>query len=306
MANKTLVIMAAGMGSRYGGIKQVDPVGPNGEIILEYAIFDALYAGFDKVVFIINRSIEEIFKERIGDKIEKRVHTSYVYQSVQDIPKGFDVPHDRVKPWGTGHAVLLCKDVIDSPFAVIGADDYFGATSFTVLGEHLETLQDAKDMHQYCMVGFRLENTLSENGHVSRGICSVTHDGYLRSVQERTKIMKFGDDIRYTEDDQNWVSIPSGSTVSMNMWGFTPSLFDELEAMFIEFLDKHRDNSNKVEFYLPVVADSLISSRKARVKVLRTEDRWYGVTYKEDKPVVTEAVRKMHMQGTYPLRLWQE
>lgn len=305
MATKTLVIMAAGMGSRYGGNKQIDPVGPNGEIILEYSIYDSLKAGFDQVVFIINRNIEKAFRENIGLRIEKLVDTAYVYQSVDDVPAGFTIPAGRVKPWGTGHAVMLCGKTVKNPFAVINADDFYGTASFQVLGNYLENLRDTNEAYQYCMVGFKLENTLTENGHVSRGVCTITPDGHLKGIHERTKIMKFGTAVKYTEDGENWVSIPEGSTVSMNMWGFTPSLFHELEAGFSEFLDRNKSNADKAELYLPSVVDSLISKNKANVRVLTTEERWYGVTYKEDRAMVVEAVRKMHEQGIYPPHLWQ-
>lgn len=300
MASKTLVIMAAGMGSRYGGNKQIDPIGPNGEIILEYSIHDALKAGFDKVVCIINKTIEKDFRDSIGYRIEKLVDTAYVYQSVYDIPEGFAVPEGRIKPWGTGHAVLLCKNAVNTPFAVINADDFYGASSFRVLGDYLGTMTDTKEQFYFCMVGFRLENTLTENGHVSRGVCLVTPDGYLTGIHERTRIQKFDTVAKYTEDGENWITIPSGSTVSMNMWGFTPSLFGELEASFHRFLESCRGNASKAEFYLPSAVDSLISARKARVRVLTTDDRWYGITYREDRPVVIEAIGRMHEQGIYP------
>lgn len=297
--------MAAGMGSRYGGNKQIDPIGPNGEIILEYSIYDALRAGFDKVVCIINRTIEKSFRENIGRRIENQIDTAYVFQSVEDIPEGFTVPEGRVKPWGTGQAVLLCRNEVKTPFAVINADDYYGVSSFQVLGDYLGSMKDTARPYEYCMVGFKLENTLTENGHVSRGVCSVSNDGYLVGINERTRIQRFGSEARYTEDGEAWITIPAGSTVSMNMWGFTPSLFGELDAGFHEFFVKNRENAVKAEFYLPFAVDSLIATNKARVRVLKTEDHWYGVTYQADKPVVMEAVSKMHEQGIYPRRLWQ-
>lgn len=306
MAAKTLVIMAAGLGSRYGGNKQIDPIGPNGEIILEYSVYDAMRAGFDKIVCIINKTIEKSFRENIGCKIEKQIDTDYVFQSVADLPEGFSVPEGRVKPWGTGHAVLLCRDKVKTPFAVINADDYYGVSSFRVLGEYLDGLQDKDGIYEYCMLGFKLENTLTENGHVSRGVCSVNAEGYLTGIRERTKIQRFGSEARYTEDGETWVTIPAGSTVSMNIWGFTPSLFGELETGFRDFLAKNRENAEKAEFYLPFAVDNLITAGKARVKVLKTEARWYGVTYKEDRPVVMEAVAKLHEQGIYPERLWRD
>lgn len=288
------------MGSRYGGNKQIDPVGPNGEIILEYSIHDALKAGFDKVVCIINRTIEKDFRDNIGYRIEKLVDTAYVYQSVHDIPEGFAVPEGRVKPWGTGHAVLLCKNAVNTPFAVINADDFYGAESFKALGEYLATMADTQEQYHFCMVGFRLENTLTENGHVSRGVCMLTPDGYLAGIHERKRVQRFGTLAKYTEDGENWVTIPSGSTVSMNMWGFTPSLFGELEPGFHKFLESCKENAEKAEFFLPLAVDNMIAAGKAKVKVLNTDDRWYGVTYREDRPVVVEAIRKMHEQGIYP------
>jgi len=302
----TLVIMAAGIGSRYGGLKQIDPVGQNGEIIIDYSIYDALKAGFGKVVFIINRNIEEAFKENIGNKIEKLVDTDYVFQSVDDIPKGFKVPDGRVKPWGTGHAVLSCKNHVSTPFAVINADDFYGPSSFQKIGKHLMNLKDSDSLYNYCMVGFKLENTLTENGHVARGVCTVNKEGYLEEIHERTKIQRFEDGTKYTEDGENWVLIPEGSTVSMNMWGFTPSIFNELKARFPEFLRKNESNLAKAEYFLPSVVDNLISSGKAVVRVLPSEEKWYGVTYKEDKPVVKNAISEMVKRGVYPANLWED
>lgn len=306
MKKPALVIMAAGIGSRYGGLKQIDPVGQNGEKIIDYSIYDALKAGFGKVVFIINKKIEEAFRESIGNRVEKLVDTVYVYQSVNDVPSGFTVPEGRVKPWGTGHAVLSCMDVVDTPFAVINADDFYGQTSYQKIGRYLMDMKDTDDVYHYCMVGFRLENTLTENGHVARGVCTVGEDGCLKEIHERTKIKKFEDGVKYTEDDVNWVLIPEGSTVSMNMWGFTPGVFNELKAGFPEFLERNRGNIEKAEYFLPTVVDGLISSGKAIVKVLPSEERWYGVTYKEDKPVVKEAISQMVKCGVYPANLWEE
>ena len=299
-----LIIMAAGLGSRYGGLKQIEPVGPNGEIIIDYSIYDALKAGFGKVVFVINRDIEKAFRENIGTKIEKVLDTEYVYQSVHDLPEEFQVPDGRVKPWGTAHAVLCCRNAVNNPFAVINADDFYGSSSFGKIAGYLKGVEDSNGVYQYCMVGFKLENTLTENGHVARGVCSVNEEGYLKTIQERTRIQKFGGVTKYTEDGENWTVIPEGSTVSMNMWGFTPGFFNELQRQFPQFLQDNANNLSKAEFYLPAVVDSLISSGKARVKVLPTEERWYGVTYKEDKPMVKEAIQKMIQQGDYPENLW--
>jgi len=305
--NKTaLVIMAAGMGSRYGGLKQIDPVGPNGELIIDYSIYDALSSGFSKVVFIIKEEIEKDFKEIIGRRVEGLVETSYVYQKIDDLPKGLMIPEGRVKPWGTGHAVLSCRDAVDTPFAVINSDDFYGKTSFQVLNNYLCTMEANKGSYEYSMVGFKLENTLTDNGHVARGICTVDSDGYLKEIHERTKIKKFGNSASYTLDDINWVEIPYGATVSMNTWGFDPSIFKELEAQFPVFLERDNDNLLKAEYFLPEVVDNLISSNKAKVKVLSSNERWYGVTYKEDKPLVKEAIYKMIEQGIYPEDLWRD
>lgn len=306
MKKPALVIMAAGLGSRYGGLKQIDPVGQNGEIIIDYSIYDALKAGFGKVVFIINKNIEDAFKENIGNKIEKIVDTAYVFQSVEDVPEGVKIPDGRVKPWGTGHAVLSCINDVDTPFAVINADDFYGPTSFQQIGKYLVNIKDSDALYHYCMVGFRLENTLTENGHVARGVCTVDSDGYLKGIHERTKIQSFKDGTKYTEDGENWVLIPEGSTVSMNMWGFTPSIFNELKARFPKFLKENEKNLEKAEYFLPSVVDSLISSDKAFVKVLPSEERWYGVTYRDDKPVVKKAISDMVKRGVYPSNLWED
>lgn len=305
MNKTTLVIMAAGMGSRYGGLKQMDPVGPSGELIIDYSIYDALRAGFNKVVFIIKEEIEEAFKEVIGKRTEGLIDTEYVYQNINDLPEGFKIPEGRIKPWGTGHAVLSCRNAVDTPFAVINADDFYGRTSFQVIHDYLCTMKDDKGIYEYSMVGFKLENTLTDHGHVARGICTVSKDGYLEKIQERTKIKKIGEAAKYTLDDVNWVEIPSEATVSMNTWGFNTSIFKELEAQFPEFLNKNSNNLQKAEYFLPEVVDNLISVDKARVKVLTSTERWYGVTYKEDKPVVKEAINNMIENGIYPENLWR-
>lgn len=305
MNNKTtLVIMAAGMGSRYGGLKQIDPVGPNGEIIMEYSIYDAIKAGFSKVVFIIKKEIEETFREVIGKKIEGLIDVEYVYQKLENLPAGFSVPEGRVKPWGTGHAVLSAKNAVTTPFAVINADDFYGANTYKLLNNYLSANND-QEKYKYCMVGFIIENTLTENGHVARGVCSVDSSGHLIDIHERTKIMKFGQQTKYTEDDQNWILIPEGSVVSMNTWGFNLSIFDELEAGFPAFLKNSQSNPLKAEYFLPTVVDNLIKAGKADVKVLSTADKWYGVTYQEDKPVVKKSINDMVLAGQYPLNLWE-
>jgi UTP-glucose-1-phosphate uridylyltransferase len=305
MIKPTLVVMAAGLGSRYGGLKQIDPVGPNGEIIIDYSIYDAIKAGFGKVVFIIKEDIKDIFYETVGKRIEKQIETAYVFQDANDIPSGFKVPEGRKKPWGTGHAVLSCQNVVNSPFAVINADDFYGPSSFEVLSKYLKTIRDSDDLYQYCMVGFVLENTLTEHGHVARGVCSVDSESNLKEIHERTKIQKFENGTKYTEDDQNWVTIPEGSTVSMNTWGFTPSIFNELGKRFPKFLETSKDNLLKAEYFLPEVVGGLITENKAKVKVLPSTERWYGVTYQEDKPIVKQAIINLINQGIYPENLWE-
>lgn len=306
MDKPTLVIMAAGIGSRFGGLKQIEPVGLNGEIIIDYSIYDALKAGFGKVVFIINKNIEEAFKENIGNKIEKIVDTAYVYQRVEDAPSSLKIPVGRIKPWGTGHAVLSCMDEVNTPFAAINADDFYGPSSFQQIGKYLMKLKDMDALYHYCMIGFRLENTLTENGHVARGVCTVNADGYLEEIHERTKIQGFRDETKYTQDGEKWNVIPKGSIVSMNMWGFTTSIFSELNNQFPRFLKENKDNLEKAEYFLPSVVDRLISSGKADVKVLQSEERWYGVTYKDDKPIVKKAISEMVKRGIYPENLWED
>ncbi|AEY64682.1 sugar phosphate nucleotidyltransferase [Clostridium sp. BNL1100] len=303
--NTALVIMAAGMGSRYGGLKQIDPVGPNGEIIMEYSIYDAIRAGFNKVVFIIKKEIEDTFREVVGKKIEGIIDVEYVYQKVDNLPQGFSVPEGRVKPWGTGHAVLSAKDAVKTPFAVINADDFYGAETYKLLNGFLTNNQDSDNKYTYCMVGFVIENTLTENGHVARGVCNVDNQGNLIDIHERTKIVKFGNETKYTEDDTNWIKIPEKSIVSMNTWGFNPSILQELEERFPEFLRSNKDNLLKAEYFLPTVVDNLIKEGKADVKVLSTADKWYGVTYQEDKPVVKKSISDMVLEHKYPNRLWE-
>ncbi len=305
MIKPTLVIMAAGLGSRYGGLKQIDPVGPNGEIIMDYSIYDALKAGFGRIVFVIKEEFQEVFKERIGDRIERLVDTQYVFQRIDDIPCGIQVPEGRVKPWGTGHAVLSCRKVVDTPFAVINADDFYGAATFKLLNDYLTSGADAQGMYRYGMVGFKLENTLSDHGHVARGVCNVDSEGYLQEIHERTNITKFGDTAKYSGDDKNWVEIQKDSIVSMNTWGFTPSIFGELEARFSDFIRINSSNLHKAEYFLPEVVDRLISENKAKVKVLPSKERWFGVTYQEDKPLVKHAICNFIEQGVYPEKLWE-
>lgn len=304
MVKPTLVIMAAGMGSRYGGLKQIDPVGPNGEIIMDYSIYDALKAGFGKVVFIIKKEIENAFRETIGNRISKIIDTAYVYQEVYKVPSNFKVPQDRIKPWGTAHAVLCCKDIVNTPFMVINADDFYGSTSFEEIGKFLSEVKDYKEFYNYAMVGFQLKNTLTEHGTVARGVCNVDDENYLINITERTKIKKFEDTAKYTEDGENWIDIPKGSTVSMNTWGFTPSIFEELEKGFLKFSEDNKENILKAEYFLPSVVDNLIAEGKAKVKVMTSKEQWYGVTYREDKPQVNKAINDLINRGVYPRKLW--
>ena len=306
MPKPTLVVLAAGIGSRYGGLKQIEPLGPNGEIIIDYSIYDALNAGFGKVVFVIKQDIEEALRERVGKTIEKRCETAYVFQRIGDVPEGFEAPPDRQKPWGTAHATLSCKNVVHSPFAVINADDFYGRSSYQTLCDYLKNAQDRGGVYDYSMVGYVLENTLTEHGHVARGVCTVDQDGFLVEIHERTRIEKFGEISKYTEGGEHWVEIPKGSIVSMNMWGFTPSLFSELEARFPRFLQKNSDNIQKAEYFLPDVVDDLLKETRATVKVLSTNERWYGVTYQQDKPRVKQAIRDLIRRGVYPENLWSD
>ena len=306
MKDPVLVVMAAGMGSRYGGLKQIDPVDEQGHIIMDFSIYDAVKAGFKKVVFIIKKENEESFKEAIGDRLSKQIQVEYVFQELTNLPDGFSVPEGRVKPFGTGHAILCCMDVVDAPFAVINADDYYGSHAFQVIYDYLTTHED-DDKYRYTMVGYVLENTLTENGHVARGVCMTDEDNNLTGIQERTHIEKRNGQAAFTEDDgATWTEIPNDSIVSMNMWGFTPSILQELKAGFPVFLEENlKKNPLKCEYFLPPVVGNLLTEEKATVKVLKSTDKWFGVTYKEDKPVVVAAIRKMKEDGLYPEKLWE-
>lgn len=305
MKKPVLVIMAAGMGSRYGGLKQIDPVDEQGHIIIDFSIFDAKRAGFEKVIFIIKKEDEKDFREAIGERIAKVIDVAYVYQDLHHIPEGFEVPQERVKPWGTAHAVLSCKGEIDGPFAVINADDYYGREAFQKIYDYLQSHED-DGKYRYAMVGYHLENTLTENGHVARGICEVNDRGELVSVTERTRIEKKEQGAAYTEDEgATWVDLPLGTIVSMNMWGFTAGFLGEVEKGFAAFLEKGlKENPLKCEYFLPTVVSSLLHEDRAAVEVLTTADKWYGVTYKEDKPVVENAIRSFKKSGLYPEKLW--
>lgn len=298
----TLVILAAGMGSRYGGLKQIDPIGPNGEFILDYSIYDALKAGFDHVVFIIKEENLDIFRETIGKRIENHVKVDYVFQDINDLPEGIKVPEGRVKPWGTGHAVLCAESAVSDDFAVINADDFYGRDSIVKLSDFMKSADKNSEKHQFCMSGFVLENTLTENGHVSRGVCETDENGYLTRVTERTKIQRNSDRSQYFENDV-WNDLPEGATVSMNCWAFTPALFPELRRLFLRFFDVNKDEL-KGEFFLPFAVQELIDDGICDVKVLQTNAKWYGVTYQEDRQMVIDAIRNMVANGEYPEKLW--
>jgi UTP-glucose-1-phosphate uridylyltransferase len=298
----TLVILAAGMGSRYGSLKQVDPVGPSGETILEYSVYDAIRAGFGKVVFVIRKDIEKDFKEIFIHKLQSHIEIDYVFQELDMIPAGINVPAERVKPWGTGHAVMVAASAVKEPFAVINADDYYGADAYKKMADYLSKL--GNDQTNYSMVGFDLDNTLSEHGLVSRGVCQVDAHSDLISVTERTKIGRDSKGVAYKDHNDASVYIDDKSIVSMNFWGFTPVFFSQLEEHFHKFIKESFSNP-KAEFFLPFVVDDLIKAKQAHVKVLRSVDRWFGVTYKEDKPMVVARVKELVASGVYPTVLWK-
>ena len=306
MKKPVLIIMAAGMGSRYGGLKQIDPVDQDGHIIMDFSIYDAVKAGFEKVIFIIKKENEQDFRETIGDRMAQRIEVEYVFQDIAALPEGFTVPEGRVKPWGTAHAVLSCLSVVDGPFAVINADDYYGQQAFQMIYDYLASHEDT-DKYQYTMVGYLLENTLTENGHVARGVCGTNADGKLTEITERVRIEKRADGPAYTEDDgATWTPLAGDTVVSMNMWGFTNSMLPEIRDRFAAFLSENLSkNPLKCEYFLPFVVDELIRENKAEVTVLKSKDRWYGVTYREDKPVVVAAIQSLKDQGLYPQKLWE-
>lgn len=306
MKKPVLVIMAAGMGSRYGGPKQIDPVDEYGNLLIDFSIYDALKAGFEKIVFIITRAMEKDFMEVIGKRIAQRAEIQLVYQDMDALPEGFSLPAGRKKPWGTGHAILCCADVIDSPFAVINADDYYGSHAFQMIYDSLLTQCDGAK-YSYSMVGYILGNTLTENGHVARGVCSINDQNLLTSVTERTRIEKRSGGAAYTEDGETWIPISENSIVSMNLWGFTPSILTELKLRFPPFLEYAlRENPEKSEYFLPSVVNELVSEGKADVKVLCSPDQWYGVTYRPDHETVVAAIRGLKERKIYPPKLWEE
>ncbi len=300
-----LLIMAAGMGSRYGGLKQMDPVGPGGETILDYSVYDARRAGFKRVVFLIKHAIEEDFRRLVGDRISRHMEVSYAFQELDRLPAGYRVPEGRVKPYGTGHAVLCCSELIDAPFAAINADDYYGPHAFQAAYEELKKAPEG-GKERFFMVAYRLKNTLTENGYVARGVCEANPDGTLKDIHERTHIISTCDGPLYTEDGETYRKLSPDSPVSMNMWGFTPALIRELEARFPAFLDTTlRENPLKGEFFLPFVVNELLEEGRATVRLLSSEDRWWGVTYQEDRPQVKAALRRLSEEGLYPSPLWE-
>ncbi len=308
MKKPVLVVMAAGMGSRYGGLKQIDPVGGHGEAILDYSLFDAWEAGFEKAVIIIKDAIRQDFMEIVGKRLQKcPMEIVYAYQELYKLPEGYTIPEGRIKPWGTCHAVLCARDEIDgAPFAVINADDYYGKDAFKVIYSYLNGLSDS-DENKYCMVGYQLGNTVTDHGSVARGVCQVSQDGYLTDIVERTRIEKYEGGIHFTADDgATWGDLAFGTPVSMNMWGFTPGFLDAMEEGFPEFLETQvPQNPMKAEYLLPRVVDQLLKKEKATVKVLHSADKRYGVTYAADKPTVVAALKGFTEEGKYPHGLWQ-
>ena len=298
----TLLILAAGMGSRYGGMKQVDPFGPSGETITDYSIYDALRAGFDRFVFVISPGMEEDFRTQFIKKFPSNLEVDYVIQAIDDIPEGFTLPEERVKPWGTAHAVLMARDTIKEPFAVINADDYYGRESYRIMHEFLvRTTEEAPG--NYCMVGFELQKTVSEHGSVARGICQVNDHGFLKGMVERTKVFLKDGEIVFEDGDGTVLSLDPMDTVSMNLFGFTPDFFRHIEEIFSDFIGENLDNP-KAELYIPLVVDKLINAGEARMSVLQTPDSWFGITYQEDKPKVLKAIRDLVDSGIYPESLW--
>ena len=297
----TLFVLAAGMGSRYGGLKQLDGLGPNGETIMDYSIFDAIRGGFGKVVFVIRKDFEDDFRTKILSKYENHIPVEIVFQSVDKLPEGFICPEERVKPWGTNHAVLMGKGVINEPFSVVNADDFYGRDSFAALGKELATATGKKN--DYCMIGFRVGNTLSESGSVARGVCEANADGYLTAVVERTAIERVDGDIQFIDENGQKVVLGENVPVSMNMWGFTPDYFDYSEEYFKEFLRENMDNL-KSEYFIPLMVNELVTKNTARVKILDTTSKWFGVTYADDRQGVVDKIQALIDAGEYPAKLF--
>lgn len=298
----TLVILAAGMGSRYGGMKQIDPITENGEFIIDFTVFDAIRAGFDKVVIVVKKENLALFKETVGNRIEPYVKVEYAFQELDDLPAPYKLPEGRIKPWGTGHAVLAAKDFVNDNFAAVNADDFYGCDAFVKLAEHLKHAKNVNGVSECCMVGFELQKTLTDNGSVSRGQCTVNENGFLENIVERTKIVKSEGTALY-EDNGEWKPIPFDTTVSMNCFAFTPDVFDHFEKGFERFLSEN-GGSMKAEYYYPGAVFDMIEKGQATVKVYNTSGKWYGVTYHEDKPVVVSAIRELIKNGEYPEKLW--
>ncbi len=298
----TLVVLAAGMGKRYGGLKQLDAVGPSGETIMDYSLFDALRAGFNKAVFVIRRDIEDAFRKNVSSRFDDKIAIEYAFQELDALPPGFETPPTREKPWGTGHAILVAEDVVTTPFAVINADDFYGAGSYRLLADFLNEA-GASGVPEYAMVGYVLRKTLSPWGSVARGVCHCTENHYLDEVVEHTRIQLVGEEITFTDEAQQQHSLSGNETASMNLWAFTPSIFDHLRTQFTAFLEQHV-NDDTGEFFIPTVVNDLVDSDQARVKVLSNADSWFGMTYPEDRPIVQAHVRELIQQGVYPQRLW--
>lgn len=303
MTKPTLLVLAAGMGSRYGSLKQIDPVGPSGETIIDYSIYDAIRAGFGKVVFIIRKSFEQDFKDIFITKLQPHIQVEYVFQELDKVPAGITFSPERTKPWGTAHAILMAKEVINEPFAVINGDDFYGSEAFKTMADHLNSLT-AEQQTLYSLVGYQVGNTMSENGTVSRGVCAADARGNLVSVTERTNIQYIEGGIAFQDTDGKMVFLDPETLVSMNFWGFTPEYFRQTEAMFIDFIKANGD-SPKAEFYIPSAIDALINNAEAMVKVLKSDAKWFGVTYKEDKPLVIEKLNQLINTGVYPAQLWK-
>jgi len=297
----TLFILAAGMGSRYGGLKQLDGVGPDGETIMDYSIFDAIRSGFGKLVFVIRKDFEDDFRATIVRKYENHIPVEVVFQSLQDLPEGFDCPPERTKPWGTNHAIMMGKDVIHEPFAVINADDFYGRNSFEALGKELASVSGK--INEYCMVGFRIGKTLSEGGSVARGICEANKEGFLTAVVERTAIERIDSHIQFTDENGRICFVDEDTPVSMNMWGFTPEYFSYSEAYFKDFLRANRNNL-RGEFFIPLMVNDLVTRNVARVKILKTTSEWFGITYQKDRPNVVEKIKALVDAGEYPAKLF--
>ncbi|GMR11723.1 MAG: nucleotidyltransferase [Anaerolineae bacterium] len=305
MTVPALIVMAAGVGSRYGGLKQIDPLGPRGESILEYSLYDAMRAGFRKITFVVSKAVEQAVRSRVEAAIGRTCEVAFVVQDLNDLPAPYLVPSERQKPWGTGHAVLSCRHEISSPFGVVNADDFYGRGSFQALYDFLAGVTDLEGSPSFCLVGYLLGNTLSEHGYVARGICELDADGFLLGVDERTHIERTGGVIGWTDDGENWTEISADTTASMNMWGFTPQVFTELDARFSVFLETRDAELLEAEFMLPDVINSLLEDNKATVRVLPTDERWFGVTYQADRKWASRSISGLVREGVYPEKLWE-